>query len=619
MNNENELSPDQQHAFMKFKRGHNLFITGPGGTGKTKLIHHLIQHAATIGKTYQVCALTGCASILLNCNAKTLHSWSGIKLARGPIADVVTSVLKNRSALNKWKKTHILIVDEVSMLSQKIFEIIECIARHANRRMNTPFGGMQVVFTGDFFQLPPVGNINEPATMNMCFESPVWKTVFQIENHIELKTMFRQTDPLYINILLQIRKGELSDENAKILEGYIKREYKPEDHGGCIPSKLFAVRSKADFVNSAMFSKIDNEEYTHALKETTNNKIFLDTGKLIPSDILHECDQLSLTDIEKELDYLKKGITAEELFVYKKGAIVMCTFNIAVDIGICNGSLGVIVDIIVKDKIGRPVVQFSNGVMQVIDLHYWQSTEYPSIAVGQFPLKLAWALTIHKIQGATMEMAEMDIGMSIFEYGQIYVALSRIKSLNGLYLLNFQPKKIKANPKVIEFYKTFPVNEVPDVNYDPIIMDTKEKKVCSFDKFIFNESEYSELQTEDYNVKIEAPPSIPPIKNTKKDIVISNTKRMIKIKKLGAQVPEPVTELVREPVPENTDTVIKNVTYVDSITDADICCICMNSKRCILLFPCKHVCLCDVCGNAKGLNKCPICITDIESKIKIYI
>jgi ATP-dependent DNA helicase PIF1 len=124
--------------------------------------------------------------------------------------------------------------------------------------------------------------------------------------------------------------------------------------------------------------------------------------------------------------------------------------------GICNGSQGIVEDIIENN--GSPLikVRFSNGIVRMISIHYWQADDYPMLAIGQYPLCLAWALTIHKIQGATLSMAEIDIGQSIFEYGQTYVALSRIKSLDGLYLSEFQPERIQANPKVVEFYRKFP-------------------------------------------------------------------------------------------------------------------------------------------------------------------
>ena len=151
-----ELSPEQKNAYRKFVKGENLFITGPGGTGKTHLIKHLIEFSTSIKKDVPVCAMTGCAAVLLECNARTLHSWSGIKLAKGESSAVITSVLRNKHTVRRWQKAKGLILDEVSMLSKKIFEIIEKLAR-AIKKDTRPFGGMQIVFTGDFFQLPPVG------------------------------------------------------------------------------------------------------------------------------------------------------------------------------------------------------------------------------------------------------------------------------------------------------------------------------------------------------------------------------------------------------------------------------------------------------------------------------
>lgn len=460
-----ELSPEQRVAYSKFVRGSNLFITGPGGTGKTKLIHHFIQHAEDNKIPYQVCAMTGCAALLLGCKARTLHSWSGIKLAKGPKDKVISYASRNKKVCNSIRGLRLLIIDEVSMMSQKIFEIIDELCREITKRRFLPFGGIQVIFTGDFYQLPPVGSYEEPETMNMCFESPLWDTVFPPENTIELKTVFRQTDPVYVDILSQVRRGYLDGEHIDLLNGYIRREYNPDDHYGCVPTKLFALRNKADHINNLMFSKIDKQCYESRYRTTTNNITYLDNGKHIPSNILRECAALSSEDVEKEIENLVKGMQADEVFQYKVGALVMCTKNISLDIGICNGTSGVIVNILPGEP-AIPVVQFTNGVKMNMPPIAWQSENYPTLSVHQIPLRLAWALTIHKIQGATLSMAEMDIGHSVFEYGQIYVALSRIQSLNGLYLLNFRPEKIRANPKVSAFYSRIQDEVEQQVEYE---------------------------------------------------------------------------------------------------------------------------------------------------------
>jgi len=450
-----ELSDEQRYAHSKFVRGENLFITGPGGTGKTRLIKHLLNHTNSVNRTTAVCAMTGCAAILLNCGARTLHSWSGIKLAKGEKSKVITSVLKNKKAVAVWRATKVLILDEVSMLSRKVFEIIEGIARQA-RQSSSPFGGIQVVFTGDFFQLPPIGTEGEPETEQFCFESPLWNSVFSKDNHVELKTMFRQTDPTYIHILQQIRYGNLDEEGCKILREYVNRKLDTEKLHGIVPTKLFALRIKTDMVNSQMFAQLTGKEYVFEMIQKKDCRTYLDTNRPLDLGILQASSKLSEQDMDYELSSITNSVPSPKLLRLKKGAVVMCTINLDMDAGICNGAQGVVVDILESRKseygLPTPIVRFLNGIEKAIVPHFWQSEDYPTLAIGQIPLCLAWALTIHKIQGATLSVAEMDIGQSIFEYGQTYVALSRIQSLDGLYLSAFHPQKIMANPKVVAFY-----------------------------------------------------------------------------------------------------------------------------------------------------------------------
>ena len=155
---------------------------------------------------------------------------------------------------------------------------------------------------------------------------------------------------------------------------------------------------------------------------------------------------------EREIDLMMMSNNMPKTLDLKVGAAVMCTANLDLDKGICNGSQGVVVEILGTGPHRQPKVKFTNGVIFLMPVHFVQSDEYPTLAIGQIPLTLAWALTIHKIQGATLAMAQMDIGQTIFEYGQTYVALSRIQSLDGLYLSSFEPGRIRANPKVQDFY-----------------------------------------------------------------------------------------------------------------------------------------------------------------------
>jgi len=475
------LSDEQEHSLDLFKEGKNLLITGPGGVGKTHLIHEFIKDAERRGKKVQICALTGCASILLGCNAKTIHSWSGIKMAKGSKTQIVERALRCKKVKKNWKGIQVLIIDEVSMMSKKIFEALEELAR-LTRSNSQPFGGLQVILTGDFFQLPPIGTPNEPDTSAFCFESPIWYTVIPLDNHIELNTMFRQKDPKYIEILSQVRKGELSDQNIHILREHSKRTYDIELNNGINISKLFPVRSRVDYINQLMFDKLDSMEEEYTIEKIFDCGVYLESGTSIEPDVMEICNNMTAIEKDYEMNGLLSSAQCSELLKLKVGAIVMCTANIDMEHGICNGSQGIIIDLVGLDK--SPKIRFTNGYIMVMPKHHWQSIDYPRIAIKQYPLQLAWALTIHKIQGATLTAAQIDIGSSIFEYGQTYVAMSRVKSLEGLYLSDFNPNKIRANPKVLLFYKT-----IPEIEY---IEEKEEEKTLNNNiKIIPDLSQYS--------------------------------------------------------------------------------------------------------------------------------
>jgi hypothetical protein len=193
-----DLSPEQIHAFERYRLGHNVFITGPGGTGKSYLIKTIKADLEQREIKHAVCGLTGCASVLLNCCAKTIHSWSGVGLGAGEIHEIVDKAVKNRKANANWKSTRVLIVDEVSMMSVKLFDALNKIGQTIRRNPFKPFGNMQIIFIGDFFQLPPVGRYTEPETTMFCFQSANWFSTFSKENHVILKTLF------LINYLLKL-------------------------------------------------------------------------------------------------------------------------------------------------------------------------------------------------------------------------------------------------------------------------------------------------------------------------------------------------------------------------------------------------------------------------------
>ena len=180
MSSDRQLSPEQEHAFALFAEKKNLFISGEGGTGKTELIRRIVARCQAEGIPFQVCALTGCATVLLNIpNARTIHSWSGISNVNGTNLDeLIARAFKNRKAVAAWRTTKVLIVDEVSMMSSKYLEVLEELARRARKNM-VVFGGMQVLFLGDFFQLPPVNTTSDATNSQFCFENPLWGTLFR--------------------------------------------------------------------------------------------------------------------------------------------------------------------------------------------------------------------------------------------------------------------------------------------------------------------------------------------------------------------------------------------------------------------------------------------------------
>jgi len=460
------LSTDQKYAFAKFAQGRNVFVTGPGGTGKTRLIKFLAEYMNTQGRNYQVCAMTGCAAVLLNCKAKTLHSWSGIKLGKGPVDDIVTRVLRNRCALKSWREVGVLVIDEVSMMSRKMFEIMDRIGKAAKKNTR-PFGGIQLVLTGDFFQLPPIPDYDDPSSGDYCFQHPRWSATFNAEDCIELKTFFRQTDPAYIQLLQEIRQGKITESGADILEQRILRGGAVAPlRNGVAPTKLFPIRTKVDFVNNTTYAKLPGEERVYHFAVSTEARTHIDTGSPLTYEETMRCGELSQEQLSFEVENLTGSMQTEKTIRLKVGALVMCTVNFDVERGICNGSQGVIVDFqesnaLMEELAGGkraivPVVRFSNGITMRVGSHQRQSEEYPCVVVSQIPLCLAWALTIHKIQGATLDVAEMDLGKSVFAMGQTYVGLSRVKTLDGLYLSDFNPIKIRADPIVVAFYKSFP-------------------------------------------------------------------------------------------------------------------------------------------------------------------
>ena len=434
-----ELSKEQQLAFDKYVQGQNIFITGPGGSGKSALIRKIKEHCI---KEIQVCALTGCAAVLLNCKAKTLHSWSGIGLGNGTIEQNIKKILGSKYKKQIWKDTDVLIVDEVSMLSLKLFNMLNEIGK-AVRKNPRPFGGIQLIFSGDFYQLPPIKNNDEPDTQRFCFESDNWNSIFTPNCQIQLIKIFRQTDETYSSILNQIRVGKIKKKTNDILLQYVGRE--ADENLVVEPTKLFPTKNKVEYINNSKMVSLDSEEKEYTVKQILDLEMTSEEKRIRV--------QYSREDIQTELDYLTGNLMCDKNIKLKIGAQVMCIINIPLttnDEMICNGSQGIVTKFCLTTSL--PIVKYNNGVEMIMGRHIWPSENIPGVGVSQVPLILAWALTIHKSQGATLDTAEIDVGSGIFECGQTYVALSRVKSLDGLYLTSFDVRRIKINTKVKEYY-----------------------------------------------------------------------------------------------------------------------------------------------------------------------
>jgi ATP-dependent DNA helicase PIF1 len=429
------LSNEQKEVLETVKNNQNVFITGPGGTGKSFLIKRIHTLLKNKGKRVTVCAMTGCAAVLLDVKAKTFHSWSGIGRGVGSLNSLLKKVRRFKIIKEGWINTDVLILDEVSMLSYKLLDVLNEIAKSI--RMNKKlFGGMQVVFCGDFYQLPPVPEEGEENSGKFCFMHPLWDEMFP--NQILLEKIFRQQDKEYISILNNIREGKITPKGLKILNSrIIKKEWNDIKPTRLVPTKIQAYK-----MNSMEMNKLSGEIKLFKMKEVNIEK----EGQSFLG---------SLEQKKYELDYLKKSVLIPEDLNLKIGSQVMCTVNIDLetDFALVNGSKGIIKGFDKED--GFPIVEFQTGLIKKIKNHTWNSENFPSLGISQLPLILAWAVTIHKAQGASIDLVELDIGNSIFECGQTYVALSRVKTLQGLYLTKFDYKKIKVNKWVNEFYKSF--------------------------------------------------------------------------------------------------------------------------------------------------------------------
>ena len=404
------MNSRQQKAFNLVKSGKTIFMTGAGGVGKTYVLKEIVKWANTAGKILALTSSTGTSALTLgNGMAKTIHSYLHIFLAKKtPYEMALYTKHKAPQVSQKLKELEILAIDELSMISEELFDKISeylCIIRKDKR----PFGGIQLVLTGDFFQLPPVNG-------DYCFHSKTWKDLNP--RIVELVDQIRQDgDEEFQKILTEARWGNISNKSL-----YRLATLPPANFGEVVPTILYSKNINVDAINE--------REYLKLLQSGAQERIY----KTTYSENRHT------------------KTWAEALKIPEKvalciGAQVMLTVNLSVEEGFANGSRGIITEL----REEGPVVLFKNG--EQILLEYWIYTdEDEDVWASAIPLKLAYALTIHKSQSMTLDALSTDLGPSIFEYGQAYVALSRVRDLKSLKILNILKSSFQAHEDVIKFY-----------------------------------------------------------------------------------------------------------------------------------------------------------------------
>ena len=407
---------DQKTALKILHSGENVFITGQAGSGKTFLLNKFINEARKKGKTVAVTATTGLAATHLN--GTTIHSWSGMGVANSISGNFYSKIRKPRR--ENICETDILIIDEISMLHDYRLDMVNAILKKI-RKNNSPFGGIQLVMSGDFFQLPPVNRYDDEFKGGFVTESVAWrqaglKICYLNEQH-------RQADEELSAILTAMRTNNLKRDQVQTLLNRIDAEAPSNE----IVTKLYTTNRDVDIINKKELAKIKGKSYFYS-QETEGTKHYVEV--------------------------LRRAILAAPILELKKGAHVMSIKN-SPDGKYVNGSLGEVVDF----KYGDPVVKFNNGNTVRIKTSEWNLADGEIVlaSIEQVPLKLAWAITVHKSQGMTLDGAEIDLSRAFVE-GMGYVALSRVKNLHSLYLKGLNKMAITVSSEAIEIDKMLQKN-----------------------------------------------------------------------------------------------------------------------------------------------------------------
>eukprot|EP00933_Yihiella_yeosuensis_P025327 TRINITY_DN19673_c0_g1_i2.p1 TRINITY_DN19673_c0_g1~~TRINITY_DN19673_c0_g1_i2.p1 ORF type:complete len:631 (-),score=125.01 TRINITY_DN19673_c0_g1_i2:55-1947(-) len=420
---EDDLTADQKIWAKAALSGESLFLTGEAGTGKSFLLSYVIQELKKT-KMVAVTASTGLAAASLG--GSTIHSFAGVSPSKMAMEEQIARVMQSIKSRARWQETQVLVIDEVSMIDADLFSLLEQLGRRA-RGNDVPWGGLQVILCGDFLQLPPV------ESNGYAFQTQAWReTGLKLA---ELKTCIRQQgDKEFLKLLSEVRIGICSPSSCAVL-ARCASAVKPTPKDGIMATRLYCVNKDVDAENAARLAEL--------------------TSELVEVKAVDSWKSVASATKPRMLESIEK--TVPSVLKLKVNAQVIFTKNDPSQ-GIVNGTRGVILewsDKIVQDM-RCPSVRLDNG--SIVTVEPVKHVQSDTSGVGeltrfQLPLKLGWALTVHKAQGCTLGRAELQLE-NAFDHGQVYVALSRVKALAGLWIKGkaVTQKEVKAHPSVLEFY-----------------------------------------------------------------------------------------------------------------------------------------------------------------------
>jgi len=431
----------QTEALAVLKTGANVFLTGEPGAGKTHTLNGYITYLCEHGIDVAVTASTGIAATHIG--GMTIHAWSGIGIKDSLSPYDIEQIATRERTAKRIAQAKVLVIDEISMLDARTFGMVDQVLRVV-RRNREPFGGMQVVLVGDFFQLPPIGRRNET---QFAFESSLWHELALMSCY--LHEQYRQSDSSLAGMLSSLRNGTVDESTYDVLESCKDTSFQD----GIEPTRLYTHNADVDRINSERLASLDGAKRVFAMESRGARPL---------------------------VEGLKKSCLSPENLELKVGAMVICTKN-NFDVGYVNGTLGQIVKY--EEKTGYPVISTFDGDELVISPASWSVTEGDAVLaeVMQVPLRLAWAITVHKSQGMSLDAAEIDLS-NAFEYGQGYVALSRVRSLSGLLLRGCNQRALEVHPNVRKHDEDFRAqSETVCAAFGEMPQDEKQKV---FEQFI---------------------------------------------------------------------------------------------------------------------------------------